>query len=79
MWRLTPESIASLIDQPLPPALFFAGAPPALSPGASPGVTVQIQPDTIFTLPLGNDLNYDEEAQIPTVFDALITNSRPPC
>jgi hypothetical protein len=60
----------SLFDPPLPPALVGGMPAPAAHPGATAGVALQINPDTIFTLPVGG-------AQVPTIFDALITNTGP--
>lgn len=59
-----------VFDPPMPPALVAGTPAPAATPGTSPGISVQVQPDTVFTLPVGG-------AQVPTVFDALITNSGP--
>jgi large repetitive protein len=59
-----------VFDPPIPPALVAGTPAPAATPGTSPGISVLIQPDTVFTLPVGG-------AQVPTVFDVLITNTGP--
>ena len=64
-------------DPPLPQLLLYGTLPPAPSPGASPGVTASLTLDPNITYPLGSSPLDSNDAQIPTVFDAYITNTGP--
>ncbi|MGD1072439.1 MAG: hypothetical protein ABSB15_20125 [Bryobacteraceae bacterium] len=77
-------TVASLVafgayqaDPPLSPALITGTIPPAPAPGSTPGLTVSLVADTVFSVPLGNAPLATEDVQLPTVFDALITNTGP--
>ena len=64
-------------DPPLPQLLLYGTLPPAASPGSSPGVTASLTLDPFLTYPLGSSPLDSDDAQIPTVFDAYITNTGP--
>lgn len=60
-----------VFDPPLPEALVGGTiAPPLILPGSNPSITLQLVPDSIYTIPVGN-------TQVPTAFRALIRNTGP--